>query len=47
MKLNCKRCLKEWDYNGAITPKDYPQYTSCPRCKTSVQIPQKQKEVID
>jgi len=43
IKLRCKRCEKEWDYNGEITPKEYPQYTSCPRCKTSIKIQVKQK----
>lgn len=39
IKLKCLRCNKEWDYNGDIIPSDkYPQYTSCPRCKTSVII---------
>ena len=39
MKLNCLRCKKEWEYKGKIKPvKDYPQYTSCPRCKTSIKI---------
>jgi len=39
MKLKCKRCNKEWVYNGEIKPSSkYPQYTSCPRCKTSVKI---------
>jgi len=38
MKLKCKRCKKEWEYKGDIIPKEYPQYTSCPRCKTSIKI---------
>ena len=38
MKLMCKRCEREWDYSGEIKPKNYPQYTSCPRCKTSIKI---------
>jgi len=38
MELRCKRCKKDWKYKGNITPKPYPQYTSCPRCKTSVKI---------
>ncbi len=38
MELKCHRCKKEWDYNGKIVPKEYPQYTSCPRCKTSIKI---------
>lgn len=31
MKLKCKRCGYEWDYQGT---SDW--YTSCPRCKTNV-----------
>jgi hypothetical protein len=39
MKLTCKRCDKEWDYTGAKVPTiSFPQYTSCPRCHTSVMI---------
>lgn len=39
MKLKCSRCKKEWEYHGDIIPTDkYPQYTSCPRCKTSIKI---------
>ena len=39
MKLKCNRCEKEWEYKGEVIPnKSYPQYTSCPRCKTSVKI---------
>lgn len=38
MKLKCNRCKKEWEYKGNIIPKEYPQYTSCPRCKTSIKI---------
>lgn len=39
MILKCKRCGREWDYRGAIIPTDaYPQYTSCPRCKTSTKV---------
>ncbi|HUS48551.1 MAG TPA: hypothetical protein VMZ91_00155 [Candidatus Paceibacterota bacterium] len=38
MILTCGRCLKVWDYKGKLIPKEYPQYTSCPRCKTSIKI---------
>jgi hypothetical protein len=38
MKLKCFRCKMVWEYNGKIVPMDFPQYTSCPRCKTSVKI---------
>lgn len=44
MELKCLRCKKIWNYKGSIKPKDYPQYTCCPRCKTSVKI---QNETID
>ena len=37
--LKCKRCGKTWNYEGDKIPQtDYPVYTSCPKCKTSVQI---------
>lgn len=39
MELRCKRCKKEWEYKGKIKHiDDYPQYTSCPRCKSSVKV---------
>jgi len=39
IKLKCLRCNKEWEYNGETIPnRKYSQYTSCPRCKTSVKI---------
>ena len=44
LKLKCGRCKKEWEYSGEIIPEDYPQYTSCPRCKTSVKIQKDQEE---
>lgn len=45
MKLICKRCKKEWEYKGLIKPKeDYPQYTSCPRCKSSIKIQEEDNE---
>ena len=38
-ELKCKRCGKTWIYEGDKTPQiDYPVYTSCPKCKTSVQV---------
>lgn len=39
MKIKCQRCKKEWEYTGD-KKKDskYPQYVSCPRCKTSVKL---------
>jgi Zn finger protein HypA/HybF involved in hydrogenase expression len=47
MKLKCNRCKKEWEYKGKITPnKEYPQYTSCPRCKSSVKIEKVSKDGI-
>ncbi len=39
MKLKCKKCKYEWDYNGKVKPnKNYTPYASCPRCKTSVKV---------
>lgn len=38
MKLRCKRCERDWDYQGEVIPKEFPQYVSCPRCKTSVKL---------
>lgn len=39
MELRCKRCGKVWNYQGDIKPnQEYPQYTSCPRCKTSIKV---------
>jgi len=38
-ELKCKRCGKTWNYEGEKKPGiDYPIYTSCPTCKTSVQV---------
>jgi hypothetical protein len=33
MKIKCKRCKYEWDYNGKSE-----WYCSCPRCKTQISI---------
>ena len=50
MKVKCKnpRCMKankgksyEWDYNG-----DNPLYASCPRCKSSIKLPE-EKMFVD
>ena len=39
MKLKCKRCVKEWDYDGKKKPNDkYPVYVACPTCRTSVKL---------
>lgn len=39
MNLKCKRCEKEWDYDGDKKPNDdYPVYVACPRCRTSVKL---------
>lgn len=39
VKLKCKRCKKEWEYNG---DRDY--YATCPDCKTSVKINEEDQE---
>jgi len=33
MKLKCKRCGYEWEYQGNSN-----WYASCPRCKTNIRI---------
>lgn len=39
MKLKCKRCKKEWNYDGKKKPcKDYPQYLTCPKCRANIRI---------
>ena len=38
MLLKCKRCKKEWDYSGNKGQAEYPEYTSCPRCKNTVKV---------
>jgi len=39
MQLKCPRCKLEWEYTGKKKPKkEYPQYTACSRCKTSVKL---------
>lgn len=39
MALKCKRCKLEWIYKGKKKVNaNYPIYTSCPKCKTSVKI---------
>lgn len=39
MKIKCKRCNYEWNYQGSKSPKDkYPQYVTCTKCKTSVKL---------
>lgn len=43
MKCNC--CGYVWDYKGKKKPKDYPTYTSCPRCRGSVKIVLEAKKV--
>ena len=36
--LKCNRCSKEWKYTGDKKPGEYPVYTNCPKCHTSVEI---------
>ncbi len=41
MRIKCKRCGKEWEYQGEKLKiiKEYPsQYTPCGKCNTSVKI---------
>jgi len=41
MKLKCHRCKKEWEYTGEKKAESkYPQYVSCPKCRTSVKVKQ-------
>lgn len=39
MLLKCKKCGREWDYQGK---SDY--YATCPNCKTSVNIEEQAAE---
>lgn len=41
MKLICQRCGYEWDYKGASE-----WYTSCPRCRTSINVRKKDKDKV-
>lgn len=40
MKIKCQRCGNEWDYDGdkIRIVKNYPQYVSCSKCRTSVKL---------
>jgi len=38
MELTCQRCDYNWDYQGE---GDY--YATCPNCKSSVKIPEKEE----
>ena len=49
IKVKCHRCRTEWEYNGEKEEKvkKYPQYVTCPECRTSVKLESnklKQKE---
>lgn len=45
-RLICKRCEWTWNYKGKKEPnKNYPQYTTCPRCHSLVKI--KYEETIE
>ena len=40
IQVKCSRCKHKWEYNG-IKEKlvdKYPQYVSCPKCRTSVKL---------
>ena len=48
MKYKCPTCKLEGNYKGKkIYVEEYNQYTSCSRCKTSIQIQKIKKEVQD
>ena len=39
MELTCKRCGHRWNYQGKKLPTSaFPQYVSCPRCRTVVRL---------
>ena len=40
MKAKCLRCKKEWEYTGdkKVVEGGYPQYVTCPHCRTSVKL---------
>ena len=39
VKLTCKNCARVWAYTGDKRGgQEYPVYTSCPRCKSSVRV---------
>lgn len=48
MKVKCQRCEKEWEYTGEKIEviKKYPQYVTCPRCRTSVKLVSNEKNKI-
>jgi len=45
IKVKCHRCGNEWYYTGDKIKlmKKYPQYISCSKCKTSVQLKEVKK----
>jgi len=40
MYIKCQRCGNEWDYQGKKVKllEKYPQYVSCPKCRTTVKL---------
>jgi hypothetical protein len=42
--IKCHRCKKEWEYKGKKKIKKWPQYVSCPKCRTSVKINQNESK---
>jgi len=38
MKQKCHRCKHEWEYKGVKNCNKYPQFISCPKCKTSIKL---------
>lgn len=44
VKVDCQRCKYNWDYQGdKKLDVPYPQYATCPRCRTLVKINDKQQ----
>lgn len=42
MDLKCKNCKYNWNYKGKKGKAKYNEYTSCPRCKNTVKINNKE-----
>ena len=47
IEMECPRCHYKWTYKGSRRPEEgYPVYVSCPKCKTSVQLPKREHERV-
>ena len=42
--IKCQRCKHEWEYKGKKKNNKYPQYVSCPKCRTSVKLEEAKNE---